>query len=641
MAEPAEPRRPRPDLSIDAKLRAAFELSPTVLAITTAVEGRLLEVNDAFTRLHGYRREEVIGRTVSELDLWVDPEQRQQALASIQSGTPVRNLEVRLRARGGELRVCILNADLVEIDGRRCILSALTDISDRARAEEALRESERRFLLAFHANPLPMSITRWPDGMHLEVNDAAVRHSGYAREEMLGRTKIELGFWVAPAQREAMLRQLREHGAVRDFEVAFRTRQGQLRQLLVNGQPMTFAGVPAVLNVAVDITERIALESDNRARREQAEALAQSLREADRAKDQFLAMLGHELRNPLGTINNALAVLDTARYGERDRRVIEVVRRQTEQLARLVDDLLDVSRVTSGRVHLEREPVELNALARRALEALVRTGRTAAHEVVVEGEPAPAEGDAARLDQVIANLLDNALKYTEPGGRITVRTGMAGGHATLCVQDTGRGIDPRLLPRVFDLFVQEPQGLERSGGGLGLGLAVVKRLVELHGGAVSVHSEGRGRGAQFLVRLPAAAAVADTPDAPPPRRTAPGPGRRVLVVEDNADAREMLRMALEAIGHQVEEAEDGPTGLARLSSFRPDVALVDLGLPGLDGYALARIARAQPDTRGIRLVAVTGYGQAEDRARALSAGFDRHVTKPVDPLILDDLVRGP
>jgi two-component system CheB/CheR fusion protein len=641
MPEPADPSAPGLDLTIEAKLRAAFELSPTVLAITTAGEGRLLDVNDAFTRLHGYTRDEVIGRTVSELDLWVNPEQRRQALATIQSGAPVRNVEVRLRTKDGEERVCILSADLVVIDGRRCILSALTDITDRARAEEALRESERRFLLAFEANPLPMSITRWPDGVHLEVNEAAVRHSGFAREEMLGRTKVELGFWVTPEQRESMTRQIEAHGAVRDFEVSFRTRGGQLRQLLVNCQPMTFAGVRAVLNVAIDITERNALESENRARREQAEALAESLRQADRAKDEFLAMLGHELRNPLGTISSALGLLDASGYPERDRRVVGVVRRQTAQLARLVDDLLDVSRLTSGRIQLQRAPVELHALARRCLAALAESGRSAAHEVALEGGPAYAEGDAARLEQVVTNLLDNALKYTRPGGRIVVGTSTVGREAMLRVQDTGQGIEPDLLPRVFDLFVQEPQGLDRARGGLGLGLAVVKRLVELHGGSVSARSPGPGRGADFTVRLPATPPAPPTAGRPaPPPTAAVRPRRRVLVVEDNSDAREMLCMALEAAGHVVEEAEDGPTGLARLASFRPDVALIDVGLPGLDGYAVARIARSRADTRAIRLVALTGYGQSEDRARALSAGFDRHVTKPVDPLVLDDLVRG-
>jgi PAS domain S-box-containing protein len=637
--EPPESPARGTGLSFEAKLRAAFELSPTVLAITTAGEGRLLEVNRAFTELLGYARREVIGRTVSELELWVDPQQRRDALAAIGAGSPVRNLEARLRTKSAVERVCLVNADVVVIDGRACILSALTDITGRVRAEEALRESEQRFLLAFHANPLPMSITRLTDGVHLEVNEAAVRHGGFTREEMLGRTKAELGFWVAPEQRDAMLQQLHERGRVRDFEVTFQTRTGGQRRLLVNSQVMRFGGAPAVLNVSVDITERRELEAESRARREEAEALAASLRDADRAKDEFLAMLGHELRNPLGTITNAMALLDTSLRDEGDRQVITVVRRQTEQLRRLVDDLLEMSRLTSGKIRLLPEPVDLHAIAGRCIEALAHGGRSASHHVTLEGNAAYCQGDPARLEQIVNNLLDNALKYTPPGGRILVRTGHVNGEAVLGVHDTGRGIDPGLLPRVFEFFVQEPQALDRARGGLGLGLGVVKHLVELHGGVVSADSAGIDQGSVFTVRFEAIApppAVAGTDRAA--GAAEPRSGRRVLVVEDNVDAREMLRTLLELKGHVVEDVADGPSALARLQSFHPDVALIDLGLPGMDGYTLARMARQQPRGQEIRLVAVTGYGQAQDRERALAAGFDRHVTKPVDPLALERLV---
>ena len=636
--EPATSAAPGPGLSIEAKLRAAFELSPTVLAITTAGEGRLLEVNEAFTELSGYTRAEVTGRTVSELDLWVDPRVRLDALAAISAGSPARNVEARLRVKDGTERVCLVNADIVVIDGRTCILSALTDITARVRAEEALRESEQRFLLAFHANPLPMSITRLADGVHVEVNEAAVRHSGFSREEMLGRTKAELGFWVASEQRDAILQQLHERGQVRDFEVTFQTRAGGHRRLLVNSQVMRFGGGPAVLSVSVDITERMELEAESRARREEAEALAASLRDADRAKNEFLAMLGHELRNPLGTITNAMALLDTPLRAEGDRQVITVVRRQTEQLRRLVDDLLDMSRLTSGKIQLQPEPVDLHAIARRCIDALAHGGRSASHDVALEGGPAHCQGDPARLEQIVNNLLDNALKYTPPGGRIRVSTEQESGEAVLRVRDTGRGIDPRLLPRVFEFFVQEPQALDRARGGLGLGLGVVKHLVELHGGVVSAHSAGAEQGSEFTVRFRAIA----PPDAGAGTTGAPRPAlrrrRRVLVVEDNADARDMLRTLLQVKGHVVEDVGDGPSALARLQTFQPEVALIDLGLPGMDGYTLARMTREQPRGRDIRLVAVTGYGQAQDRERALAAGFDRHVTKPVDPLALERLV---
>jgi PAS domain S-box-containing protein len=464
-----------------------------------------------------------------------------------------------------------------------------------------------------------MSITGLDDGRHLEVNEAAVRHSGFTREEMLGRTKAELGFWVAPEQRETMMRALREGGRVEDFEVTFRTRSGAHRRLLTNSRVMRFGGVPAVLSISLDITDRI---------------------ERDRAKDEFLAMLGHELRNPLGTIRSAMGVLDASVRSEQERRVVAVVNRQTAQLARLVDDLLDMSRLTSGNIALHREPVELHALARRCVDALLHSGRASRHQVMVEGGVTWTDADPARLEQVVNNLLDNALKYTPPGGRVRVHTSVVEGEAVLRVADTGRGIAPDLLPHVFDLFVQAPQGLDRPQGGMGLGLAVVNGLVRLHGGTVSAASGGTGRGSEFTIRLKAA----PSPTGPEPGATSGGAQararRRVLVVEDNDDAREMLKVLLEASGHVVDTAVDGPSGLAALRALRPDVALIDIGLPGMDGYALAREAREDAQTCGIRLVAVTGYGQAEDRARALSAGFDQHVTKPVDPLSIDELVTG-
>jgi PAS domain S-box-containing protein len=527
-------------------------------------------------------------------------------------------------------------------DGEACVLSALTDITDRTRAEAALRESERRFMVAFHANPLPMTITSLRDQRHLEVNEAAVRDSGYSREELLGHSEPELGFWVTPDQRELARRLLHSEGRVRDLEVTVRTPGGEERHLLVNSEVITFEGEPAVLSVWLDITERKHHEAESRARREEAEALAESLRAANRAKDEFLAMLGHELRNPLGTLTNAAAVLERLPGDETMRHVVAIVGRQTAHLARLVDDLLDVARAASGKIELQRRPVELHALAQRCLDALAQAGRTDRHTVSLEGGAVHVDGDAGRLEQVVNNLLDNALKYTPAGGRVIVGTGRAGDTAVLRVRDTGQGIRTDMLASVFDLFVQEPQSLARSRGGLGLGLALVKRLIELHGGSVAVWSAGPGQGSEFTVRLPAVATPGDRPES-----TVPGPPgtrahrRRVLVVEDGPDARQSLRMLLELAGHEVETSEDGPAGLAKLRVFRPDVALIDLGLPGMDGYALAREVRGRPETCAIRLVAVTGYGQAEDRRRALAAGFDLHVTKPVDASMLDEVLGRP
>ncbi|HEX6080388.1 MAG TPA: PAS domain S-box protein [Methylomirabilota bacterium] len=620
------------------KLRAVFGLSPTILCLTGLADGRIRDANDAFLSTSGYTREEILGRIPTELGLWMDPAQRDESIRALKAGRPVRGQEFRFRMKSGEERVMVLSADIVPFDGEACILSALTDITDRTRAEAALRESERRFMVAFHANPLPMSITSLDDQRHLEVNEAALRHSGYSREEMLGRRKTDMGFWVTPAQRERMLAELRAGGRVRDFEVGFRTRAGAERRLLVNCEVITFGGEPAVLSVSVDITERLEHEARAREAQEEAQAQARALRAEARAKDEFLAMLGHELRNPLGTLSNAVAVLERLGGEETMRHLVAIIGRQTAHLAHLVDDLLDVARAASGKIELALRPVELHALAGRCVDALAQAGRTARHEVRREGEAVHVQGDPARLEQVVNNLLDNALKYTPPGGRLTISTARADDAAVLQVRDTGQGIRTDLLGRVFDLFVQEPQSLDRSRGGLGLGLALVKRLVELHGGSVAAWSAGPGQGSEFTVRLPAVAVPQAQADAMEARARQTHPPRRVLVVEDSPDARQSLRMLLEMAGHQVETCEDGPAGLATIGAFRPHVALIDLGLPGMDGYAVARELRSRPETKAIRLVAVTGYGQAEDRRRALAAGFDQHVTKPVDASMLDELL---
>jgi PAS domain S-box-containing protein len=623
--EPRDPDAP-------GKERAFFELSPVIMCVTGLADGKVRDVNDAFLKLHGFGREEVLGRHVLDLGLWIDPARREAALALLRAGQPVRDFTARLRVKGGEERVCVLACDLVTVRGETCILTALTDITDRTRAEAALRESEQRFIRLFHANPLPMTIASLRDGRYLEVNDAVVRHSGYTREELLGRTKSEIGLRVVAAGRAEMVRRLHAEGRVRDVEVTIHTRRGP-RQVLVNSEVITFAGEPAVLHVSVDITERTQAEAQQRARGEEAEA-------ANRAKDEFLAMLGHELRNPLGTITNAVAVLERLSGGDAStRHLTAIINRQTTHLTRLVDDLLDVARVTSGKIRLQAEPVDLHALARRCLETLTHAGRTQEHRVALHGQPVHVAGDAARLEQIVNNLVDNALKYTPPGGAVTVTTERRGAEAILSVRDTGRGISPDVLARVFDLFVQEPQTLDRTRGGLGLGLTLVKRLVELHSGSVAAASEGPDLGSEFTVRLPVLAnpapGAASDRGAGEPAAARP---RRVLIVEDGADARESLRLLLEQSGHLVETAGDGPSGLLALAAFRPEIALIDIGLPGLDGYTLAEAARRQPETRDIRLVALTGYGQGEDRRRALAAGFDLHVTKPVDPATLHDLL---
>ena len=351
-----------------------------------------------------------------------------------------------------------------------------------------------------------------------------------------------------------------------------------------------------------------------------------------------MAILGHELRNPLGAASSALQVIERVhRWDERLERHIAIVDRQVRQLSRLVDDLLDVSRITAGKVSLRREMVDLREVARRCVEAQSLKAGQRKQELMLAaaGKPVWVEGDAARLEQIVDNLVTNATKYTPPGGNIFVEVRRQGHEAVLRVQDDGAGIDPTLLPRLFDLFTQGDQSLDHAHGGLGLGLPVVRHLVELHGGRVEAHSAGPGQGSEFVVHLPlfweGAPAVAPTPaPTPAPRH------HHLLIVEDNADARQSLQELLQMNGHRVEVAEDGQQGIEIALANHPDTAFVDIGLPLVDGYEVARRLRAHFGATGIRLIALTGYGQPEDRAQALRAGFDVHLVKPVD---LDTLNR--
>jgi PAS domain S-box-containing protein len=369
------------------------------------------------------------------------------------------------------------------------------------------------------------------------------------------------------------------------------------------------------------------------------ERLHDALREADRRKDEFLAMLAHELRNPLAPILHAVQILRRLEPATPEQAWCEeVIERQTAHLTRLVDDLLDISRITQGKVTLQREPVELAAIVGRAVETVRPFLEGRRHELVVDlpREPVVLEGDLVRLAQVLSNLLHNAGKYTPDGGRIELSAERRNGEALLRLRDNGIGIPAAKLPRVFDLFMQVDRSLSRSEGGLGVGLTLVRSLVEMHGGSIEAWSDGPGLGTEMTIRLPARIeppAAAEALPAEPDQAPAPD-RRRILVVDDNQDSAESLALLLEIYGHEVQVAFTGPAALDRARTFLPDVVLLDIGLPGMDGYEVARQLRAERD--GCRLVALTGYGQDEDRRRSREAGFDHHLIKPVD---LEALVR--
>jgi signal transduction histidine kinase/ActR/RegA family two-component response regulator len=395
---------------------------------------------------------------------------------------------------------------------------------------------------------------------------------------------------------------------------------------------------PEELALVEDFARRAAVTLDNA-------RLFGAVREAAQRKDEFLSTLAHELRNPLTPVANSLELL---RYRGSDpvtqARACAVMERQVHHLTHLIDDLLDVSRITRGKILLRYEPVDLTALVRNSTEdhrpALSAAALTLDTEL--PEEPVWINGDSTRLAQVLDNLLSNAAKFSEPGGQITLRleTNAATHWATITVRDTGIGIEPETLPRIFDSFAQADRTLDRSRGGLGLGLSVVKGLVEMHGGEVAARSGGLGCGAEFTVCLPwepMAAPQVVTAICPVAAGSRP---QRILVVEDNQDAAESLKDLLELGGHEVHLAFTGPTGVAAARQLQPDVVLCDLGLPGLDGFAVARTLRQSPATAAARLIAISGYGQEEDRRRCQEAGFDEHLIKPVDFAALERLLAG-
>jgi PAS domain S-box-containing protein len=371
----------------------------------------------------------------------------------------------------------------------------------------------------------------------------------------------------------------------------------------------------------------------------------QALKDADRRKDEFLAVLAHELRNPLAPIRNAVQIMKVRGLADAELRgARDVVERQVQQMARLVDDLLDVSRIGRGKITLRTEVVDLGAIVNRAVETVRPLINEQKHELLVTLAPEPVllEADPTRLEQILANLLNNAAKYTDRGGHINLTVRRQANDVEVQVRDTGIGISADMLPRIFDMFVQADQRSNRAKGGLGIGLTLVRRLVEMHGGSIMAHSAGSGQGSEFVVRLPLASIPQRGINAEAPRCSCSSASvrRRVLVVDDNKDAAETLAAVLRLRGHEVQVAFDGVTALAAAQASRPDFILLDLGMPGMDGYEVAQHLREQPARRQTVLVALTGWGQEEDRRRSQEAGFDFHMVKPVEPDMVDALLGG-
>jgi len=600
---------------------AAIVESSADAVIGLTLAGVIASWNRAAEALFGYTSAEALHQPI---DLILPAERRAQEAAvlhQIGRGVTLEHFEtVYLTKAGRPIDVSVAVSAITAANGEIVgVAKIVRHIGNRLRAEEA-----RGRLAAIVDSSDDAIVSKTLDGIITSWNRSAHRLFGYSPAEAIGQSILLI---VPPDRRDEeaqVLREIRAGRSVDHFETVRRRKDGTFIDISLTVSPVRDAlgRIIGASKTARDITEQ------KRIQRELALRLHESQR-VNRAKDEFLAMLGHELRNPLGAISSAVRVLDHFKgTNEAIGRACDVIVRQSGHLGRLVDDLLDVGRVVTGKILLEREPLDLAELARRTVATFTAAGKTQQHRLSIETAPAWANVDGVRLEQILTNLLTNALKYTPPGGEIRVRVGIDGPHALLEVADTGVGIPADLLPYIFDLFIQGERRLDRAQGGLGIGLTLVQRLVELHAGSIEAFSAGPGQGSRFTVRLAAIPGPpADETLAAPASK--PKASRRVLVIEDNDDSREMLRQLLEHAGHEVHDAGDGPQGIDAALRLEPDVALIDVGLPEIDGYEVARRIRAE-SRRDMLLVALTGYGLAEDRERALAAGFDLHLVKPVD-----------
>jgi PAS domain S-box-containing protein len=473
-------------------------------------------------------------------------------------------------------------------------------------------------------------ISKTLEGIIQTWNEGAERLFGYSAEEAIGRPIAMLIPQERQDEEPALLERLRRGERIEHLETIRVTKDGRRIDISLSVSPLRNADgqVIGASKVARDITQR-----------KQAEA---ALREADRRKDEFLATLAHELRNPLAPIRNSLHILRmTAGNDPTAERVCEMMERQVNHMVRMVDDLMEVSRITRGLIELRKEDADLAAIIRSAVEISRPIIEAGEHQlaITIPTEPILLHGDCVRLSQVFANLLNNAAKYTDRGGQIWLSVKQEKNEVVVSVRDTGIGISAPMLPKVFDMFMQADHSTHRSQGGLGIGLTLVKRLVELHDGSISVRSDGPGKGSEFVVRLPVDAVRPERTTKPPVSQRGDSlPQRRVLVVDDNKDSAASMGMLLKFLGTDVQVAYDGATALATIDSYRPDVVLLDIGMPGMDGFEVARQVRQRAEFDSIMLIALTGWGQAEDRHRTQMAGFDHHLVKPADITALQSLL---
>ena len=609
---------PRPATDVLRRADEIFSALPVAVAQCSAAM-RYVRVSQRYAEWLGVAREEILGHSILEVMGTECLQGMRPHVEAALAGKPMeRDAEVVHKKLGRRW----IHVDCVPTFDRTGApdgwIEAIADVTEQRRTEQSLQENRRTLQSFYDSSPFFMGLVEL-DGdsiVFLSANQALARALGTTPEQMVNSraaqfgTPEELRLWAQSYRRSG------HEGAPVRFEYAHPTLSGN-RWYQATVAFVGNDGRPRFSFVAEEITEQ--------------KASAEALREANRSKDEFLAMLGHELRNPLSPIVTAVQLLKLRGDGQYGK-TLEVVERQVQYLIRLVDDLLDVSRITRGTIQIKKRLIRLQDVVAQGAEiAMPLLEQRRDHlDVRLPASELRLNGDEGRLAQVVSNLLTNAAKYTDPGGCITVEAHREDSAIVLTVSDTGIGISRELLPHVFDMFTQERQAADRSRGGLGIGLTIVRNLVELHGGTVQAESEGLGKGSVFTVRLPVAteepAAIEISSAKAPVARAS----KRVLLVDDNEDVLELLAEILRDAGHVVTTAKDGPTALEVMKTFHADVAILDIGLPVMDGYELAGRLRTELGAALPRLIALTGYGQESDRDRARKAGFAEHLTKPIE-----------
>jgi PAS domain S-box-containing protein len=613
----------------DLRFQTLIEHSLDAIALVER-DGTVPYVSPSIVRVLGYTPEEFLELGAFEVVHPDDRDTAKQCFAEIlEQPTGSQTVVNRARHRNGSWRwIETVSMNQLENPNVRAVVANFRDVTDRLKIEQSIRERDELFRLIVESATGYAIFTLGLDGRIASWNSGAERILGYSEDEILGKHVNVIFTPEDNAGGRAEFEMRAALGEGREDDDRWHVRNGGTR-FWANGIMMPLkdeAGrTCGFLKILRDRTqEKLA--------REALKASEEALREADHRKDEFLAMLAHELRNPLAAINNAVQLSLRGTRTEDLAWSRDVIERQVKNLTRLIDDLLDVSRITRGKIVLQKETIDLGPVMARALES-ARPLFDAKKQQLTLSIASPALrlfADPTRIEQIFVNLLTNAAKYTPDDGHIFF-TACRDRDIVVRVRDDGDGIPPEILPRIFDLFAQGDRATDRSPGGLGIGLTLVKKLVEMHGGTVSAASPGPGSGSEFTIRLPVGSEPVEEKPISTPKPPAPqSMGLRILVVDDNCDTADGLSRLLHASGFQVTTAENAPTALAALRAERADVLLMDIGLPGMDGYMLAEELRKDPSLKETLFIAISGYGQEQDRRRSREAGFDHHLVKPVD-----------